>query len=361
MSPKHFTSSLISEAKKYEGKVSWQSPSNIALIKYWGKFGVQLPKNSSLSFALSEAYTYTSILYTSKINEKAEHEFFFKGKENPAFSKKVLHFLKELDVVFPFLKQLDLKIESENSFPHSAGIASSASSMSALALCLCSIDKELIGSLIADTDFYTKASFVARLGSGSASRSVYGGYSVWGEFIELIESSNDYSVPYTCEVHPLFMQLRDSILIVSDIEKSVSSRAGHALMNKHPYADARIAQSKQNMSLLIAALSQGDTDRFIEVVENEAMSLHALMMSSKPWYSLLHPNTLMILDKIRAFREKSRLFICFTLDAGPNVHLLYTEEDESQVIQFIDNDLLEYCVDRNIIHDKVGFGPKRME
>jgi diphosphomevalonate decarboxylase len=361
VSPKHFTSSLISEAKKYEGKVSWQSPSNIALIKYWGKFGVQLPKNSSLSFALSEAYTYTSILYTSKINEKAEHEFFFKGKENPAFSKKVLHFLKELDVIFPFLKQLDIKIESKNSFPHSAGIASSASSMSALALCLCSIEQELIGSLQDEIDFFTKASYVARLGSGSASRSVYGGYSVWGEFTELVETSNDYAVPFTYEVHPLFMLLRDSILIVSDTEKAVSSRAGHALMNGHPYADARIAQSKQNMSCLIAALKQGDTDLFIEVVENEAMSLHALMMSSKPWYSLLHPNTLMILDKIRAFREKNGLFICFTLDAGPNVHLLYTEEDESQVMQFIDNDLIEYCVDRNIIHDKVGFGPKRME
>ena len=63
-------------------------------------------------------------------------------------------------------------------------------------------------------------------------------------------------------------------------------------------------QSKQNMTWLLAALQQGDTDRFIEVVENEAMSLHGLMMSSKPWYSLLHPNTLQILDKIRAFREQ---------------------------------------------------------
>jgi diphosphomevalonate decarboxylase len=356
-----FTSSIISGTQKYSGQVSWQSPSNIALVKYWGKFGVQLPKNASLSFGLSKAYSKTSINFSTKTSEAAKHRFLFEGKENPAFGDKVLRFLNDLDLVFPFLKQLDLQIDSENSFPHSAGIASSASSMSALALCLCSIEQEVIGSLQDENDFYTKASFVARLGSGSASRSVYSGFSIWGAFFDIIESSNDYAVPFTYEVHPLFMQLRDSILIVSDIEKAISSRAGHALMNGHPYADARIAQSKQNLSWLLTALQQGDTDRFIEVVENEAMSLHGLMMSSKPWYSLLHPNTLRILEKIRAFREKSGVFVTFTLDAGPNVHLLYTNEDEIQVMEFIEKELLDFCVERKVIHDHLGFGPKRIK
>lgn len=356
-----FTSSLISDTQKHSGQTTWKSPSNIALVKYWGKFGVQLPKNPSLSFGLSEAYSQTRVKFSSKSEEKAKHSFFFEGKENPAFGDKVLRFLDDLDLVFPFLKQLDLQIESKNSFPHSAGIASSASSMSALALCICSIEQEVIGTLQDENDFYTKASYVARLGSGSASRSIYGGFSIWGEFFELVESSNNYAVPYTYEVHPLFMQLRDSILIVSDTEKAVSSRAGHALMNGHPYADARIAQSKQNMTWLLAALQQGDTDRFIEVVENEAMSLHGLMMSSKPWYSLLHPNTLRILDKIRTFREHSGVFICFTLDAGPNVHLIYTQDEEDQVMDFIENELLDYCVERKVIHDHIGFGPKRID
>ncbi len=361
MSSKLFTSSLISETTKFNGNIKWQSPSNIALVKYWGKFGVQLPKNPSLSFGLSEAYTQTSIRFSSKKSAHAKHNFFFEGKENPAFGAKIFQFLDDLDVVFPFLKQLDLWIESENSFPHSAGIASSASSMSALALCLCSIEQELIGSLKLDTDFYTKASYVARLGSGSASRSVYGGYSVWGEFTELTESSNNFAVPFMYDIHPLFMQLRDSILIVNADEKTVSSRAGHALMDIHPYAEARIAQSKQNLSWLMAALQQGDNDRFIEVVENEAMSLHALMMSSKPWYSLMHPNTLLILKAIREFRERSGLFVCFTLDAGPNVHLIYHQDDENSVLQFIENKLIDFCYDRNIIHDRIGFGPKRLD
>ncbi|MBN1650396.1 MAG: hypothetical protein JW857_03655 [Bacteroidales bacterium] len=360
MDSNRFISTSISEKEKYEGTVAWQSPSNIALIKYWGKFGVQMPKNPSLSFALSEAHSKTSIAFQSKKSSTAKHHFLFEGKENPAFEKKVIRFIEDLDAIFPFLKQLDLEIASENSFPHSAGIASSASSMSALALCLCSIEQHLIGNLQDENEFFTKASYVARLGSGSACRSVYQGFSVWGEFSELIESSNAYAVPFTFEVHPLFLQLRDSILIVSDKEKKVSSRAGHALMHGHPYAEARIAQSKQNLSWLAAALQQGDTDRFIEVVENEALSLHALMMSSKPWYSLLHPNTLIILDKIRDFREKSGLFICFTLDAGPNVHVLYSTDDEQEVKSFIEKELIEYCVNQNIIHDKMGDGPKRI-
>jgi diphosphomevalonate decarboxylase len=356
----NFTSSLLKETQKISGQISWQSPSNIALVKYWGKFGVQLPKNPSLSFSLSEAYTQTRIFYASAQAKNPKRSFFFEGKENKGFGKKIFEFLESLDSEFPFLKQMDLKIESENSFPHSAGIASSASSMSALALCLCSMEQELVGGLEDEHEFFNKASYVARLGSGSASRSVYGGFSVWGEFFDLLESSNEYAVPFTFEVHPLFLNLQDSILIVSDKEKSISSRAGHSLMDVHPYAEARIAQSKQNVRWLIAALQQGDTDRFIEVTENEAMSLHALMMSSKPWYSLLHPNTWLILEKIRAFREKSELFICFSLDAGPNVHLIYSKEDKDEVMDFIETELSDYCVNKNVIHDRIGQGPKRL-
>jgi len=361
VSVSRFLASKLSGQGSYSGTVRWQSPSNIALVKYWGKFGIQYPKNPSLSFGLNQANTQTSLTFASKKGAEAHHSFTFEGKENPAFAKKVVRFLTDLDPIFPFLKQLDITIDSTNSFPHSAGIASSASAMSALALCLCSVEQELLGSLQEESDFFAKASYVARLGSGSACRSVYSGYSIWGAFTELLESSNDYAVPFPYEIHPLFMRLRDSILIVSSGEKAVSSRAGHALMDGHPYAEARIAQSKQNLSWLMAALQQGDTDRFIEVVENEAMSLHALMMSSKPWYSLLHPNTLVLLDKIQTFRSETGAFVCFTLDAGPNVHLLYGEEDEEIVKAFIETELQAYCDGQKVIHDMLGYGPQRME
>ena len=355
-----FHSSQISEVQNIKGQVTWQSPSNIALIKYWGKYGVQLPKNPSLSLGLSEAYTTTRVQYIAKKEQVSRHKFLFEGQENILFEKKIFKFIDELDSVFPFLSQLDLIIESKNSFPHSAGIASSASSMSALALCLCSIEKEVVGSLTKLDDFYKKASYVSRLGSGSASRSIYGAYSIWGELAEYSGSSNVYAIPMNSGIHPIFSKLCDTILIVNDQEKKVSSRAGHALMNGHPYAEARLTQSHYNLDRLMKALVNGDKDLFVEVVENEAMSLHALMMSSKPWYSLLHPNTLIILDKIRSFREESGVFISFTLDAGPNVHLLYAEEDKQQVLAFIENELLIYCVDRKAIHDKLGCGPKKI-
>lgn len=355
-----FYSSELQNTLNQEGVVAWQSPSNIALIKYWGKFGIQMPKNPSLSFGLSQSFTQTSVKYSLKKEDKSKRTFRFDGKENEAFAKKVFQFLDDLDLYFPFLKQVDLQIESKNSFPHSAGIASSASSMSALALCLCSMEQEMTGGLKEESDFYQKASFIARLGSGSACRSVYKGFSIWGDYAEIIECSNDYAIPVNTKVHPYFHQFRDSILIVNEKEKSVSSRAGHALMNNHPYADARILQSKNNLKALLSAMQNGKTEAFIRIIENEALSLHALMLSSDPWYSLLHPNTLIILDKIRSFRDKTGLFLSFTLDAGPNVHLIYHEENKIQIQEFIDSELLKYCEGQEVIHDKIGNGPKRL-
>lgn len=355
-----FYSSFVQNALNQEGIITWQSPSNIALIKYWGKFGIQLPKNPSLSFGLSKSFTQTSVKYSLKKEDKSKRTFRFDGNENEAFAKKIFQFLDDLDLFFPFLKQVDLQIESKNSFPHSAGIASSASSMSALALCLCSLEQEMTGGLKEESDFYRKASFISRLGSGSACRSVYKGFSIWGDYAEVVECSNEFAVPVNTEIHPFFHQLCDSILIVNEKEKSVSSRAGHALMDTHPYADARIQQSKNNLKDLVVALQNADTDTFIRIVENEALSLHALMMSSNPWYSLLHPSTLTILDKIRSFRTKSGLFVCFTLDAGPNVHLIYHEENKTQIQEFIDRELLKHCEGQKVIYDKIGDGPKRL-
>ena len=127
----------------FQGKVGWASPSNIALVKYWGKKGKQIPQNHSISFTLSECRTETFIEY-----EKANRfgfSFFFEGKENPAFGAKIEKFLLDNQAFFPFINQLNLKVESCNSFPHSSGIASSASSMSAFVMCMLEIERLLVG------------------------------------------------------------------------------------------------------------------------------------------------------------------------------------------------------------------------
>ena len=121
-------------------QIQWRSPSNIAIIKYWGKHGVQLPRNPSISFTLNNAFTDMTLSYQakSKPDGKISLDFEFEERDKiEKFRQKIVAFLETQLPVFPFLIDFDLKIESSNSFPHSAGIASSASSMSALALCLC--------------------------------------------------------------------------------------------------------------------------------------------------------------------------------------------------------------------------------
>ena len=343
----------------FQGKVGWQSPSNIALVKYWGKHGKQLPQNPSISFTLSECCTETFVQY-----EKAEHfgfQFFFEGKENPAFGAKIEKFLLDYQVFFPFINQLDLKVESRNTFPHSSGIASSASSMSAFVMCLLDLERSLSLSKGRPIELdLQKASYFARLASGSAARSVFHKMALWGATDCYEGSFDEYAVSLENDIHPIFKTYRDSILIVSGETKSVSSRAGHGLMNGNPYAPARYAKANENIKNLLTALKSGDLDTFINITESEALQLHALMMCSNPSFILMKPNTLKIIEEIRNFRNETKIPLCFTLDAGPNVHLLYPKNEADKVDEFIRNVLSSYCAGNHWIADRVGDGPKKM-
>lgn len=336
------------------GRVGWQSPSNIALVKYWGKRGKQLPQNPSVSFTLSECRTETFVSF-----EKADRfgfRFFFEGKENPAFGAKIEKFLIDNQAFFPFINQLEMKVESRNTFPHSSGIASSASSMSAFVMCLLEIESQIARKSID----YQKASYFSRLASGSAARSVFAKMALWGKTDCCKASSDEYAVSLENDIHPVFTTFRDSILIVSAKTKSVSSRAGHALMDGNPYSSVRYVQARQNTAVLLGALGSGDLDTFINVTESEALQLHALMMCSSPSFILMEPNTLQLINRIRSFREETRIPVCFTLDAGPNVHLLYPESEAKHVAGLINSELADYCSGSQWIADGVGEGPKRL-
>lgn len=338
-------------------KISWQSPSNIALVKYWGKHGIQLPSNPSLSFTLSECHT-TTELYWKEGEGKVD--LLFNGERREKFTARAYDYLQSISSYLPFLKNINLHIDSMNNFPHSAGIASSASAMSSLALCLCSLEKEVTGIDLPEEEFYRKASFLGRLGSGSAARSVYGGYVSWGKSEKVPDSSDEYASHLPIEIHESFMDMRDTILIVDEGIKAVSSSAGHKLMATHPYRNQRYETAHKNFNVLMKALRKGDNAAFIQIVETEALGLHALMMSSNPGYILLKPDTLHIIHKIRAFRELSCTPICYTLDAGPNVHLLYHQKDSLEVEEFITQELLLYCNDKYRINDHIGKGPEKI-
>lgn len=345
-------------------KATWRSPSNIALVKYWGKKkGVQIPANPSISFTLEQCYSETTVTLLERETKSKDIEmrFYFDGKANMAFQLKMFKFFESIRKDFPLLSQYGLLIHSTNSFPHSSGIASSASAMSALSLCLSDLQQQLDKKKVSAEKFLQRASHFARLGSGSASRSVYPLISQWGKTKTVKGSSDEYAIPFEKNLHPIFKTFQNTILIASSQEKKVSSRVGHSLMKTNPFAKTRYAQAESNLKEIISALKKGDLEKFGAIVEEEAMTLHALMMCSSPSFILMAPSTLSLIEKIRRFREESKLPVYFTLDAGPNIHLLYPKNIAKKVDQFIYAELEQHCESGKMIHDNVGKGPKKMK
>ena len=180
------------------------------------------------------------------------------------------------------------------------------------------MEDRFFGTLGVDEEFERKASYVARLGSGSACRSVFAYAAVWGATPSLAGSSDEYAVPLmNGNLHEIFKNYLNDILIISSNPKKVSSTAGHNLMENHSFAAARFEQAKVNMNVMLQALKSGDIETFGRVTEEEAMTLHALMMSSRPSYLLIEPNTITAIEKVKAFRADTGLPLYFTLDAGP--------------------------------------------
>ncbi|MFL2587636.1 MAG: diphosphomevalonate decarboxylase, partial [Flavobacteriaceae bacterium] len=143
-------------------------------------------------------------------------------------------------------------------------------------------------------------------------------------------------------------------------KKQVSSSVGHQLMQGHPFAVNRFDQAHKNCELLKSVLKTGDIEQFIEITESEALSLHSMMMTSRPRYILMQPNTLSIINKVWEYRVQTKIPISFTLDAGANVHLLYPVNESDKVITFIKSNLLDYCQSGQFIQDQVGEGAKKM-
>ena len=120
----------------------------------------------------------------------------------------------------------------------------------------------------------------------------------------------------------------------------------------------RYAQQYQNLKELITLLETEDTEKFISLTESEALTLHAMMMTSMPYFILMKPNTLEIINKIWTYRSENDSNICFTLDAGANVHVLFPKSEKEQVYEFIKSELVAYCQNGHYICDRIGFGAK---
>lgn len=347
-----FRSKLEEIKGSISGSVNAKCPSNIALIKYWGKRDTQIPMNPSLSFTLNESFTDTTLKYSPKTSHDYSLKVYLDGELKESFAPKILQFFDRIESNIGFLKHFDFELHTKNTFPHSSGIASSASGLGALSLCLVELEERL-GAEFSEGEKLQKASYLARLGSGSACRSIYPGITVWGE-TKWVEGSSDlYAIPYPYKVHENFQDYQDTILLIDEGQKEVSSTVGHNLMNNHPYAERRFESAEENLGKLIPILENGDLHEFGKLVELEALTLHAMMMTSSPYFILMKPNTLKAIEEIWNFRKQTDLPLYFTLDAGANIHMLYPSEIKNEVNELIYNRLKILCHNGKFINDYV--------
>lgn len=357
--------------------VSASCPSNIALIKYWGKYENQIPANPSISYTLNHCRTNTTMEFFA--GEEFSVQTFLSGNEEQKFAEKIKKYFKNIQQYLPWILEGKYIIRTENTFPHSSGIASSASGFGAIAKCLMNLDQifsitkeEDTKSLSLKTDndailsgvgghqpstISQKASFLARLGSGSACRSLYEGLVVWGKTEEVKGSSDLFAVPYNnSEIHPIFKNFNDWVLLIHEGQKSVSSTVGHGLMNTNPYAERRFQEAHENFTKLKTILATGDMEGFIKLVEHEALTLHAMMMMSEPAFILMQTGTLQVINKIWEFRKITGLALFFTLDAGANVHLLFPNDiDNKRITDFITTELVPMTQKGGVVKDVMKF------
>jgi diphosphomevalonate decarboxylase len=326
------------------------APSNIALVKYWGKYDNQLPSNPSISFTLNVCKTEMDIQLKPIESSNDLINVFFEGKLQPSFATKIENLFRKISKEYPIVNQYKWEIHSQNTFPHSSGIASSASSMCALA-------KAIVFFQNNHQDFQ-EISRIARIGSGSACRSIYNYLAWWGRDTMVSGSHQEYAMDCSESIDPIFHDFCDTILIASSETKSVSSSVGHNLMNQHFYKEKRFEQARINAFEILGAMRSGDMDKFGEIVEAEALTLHALMMMSSPSFILLKPSTLRMIEIIRAYRTETKLPVYFTLDAGPNIHLLYPKSIENIVMPWLNDNLKPLCENQFLIQDYIKYDAK---
>jgi len=287
---------------------------NIAFIKYWGNRdeNLRLPANGSISMNLGELQTTTSVQFTA---ENPKDSLFFNGAEaSLQATQRVSHFL---DLVRKMARIETLaRVETKNNFPSGAGIASSSSAFAALALAASSA-----AGLTLDE---RELSRLARRGSGSASRSVPGGFVEWRA---TDKDEDSYSFSIAAADH---WDLVDCIAIVSEETKSVGSTEGHKLASTSPLQAARVQDAQRRLDLCRDAIQNRDFEAFTQIVELDCHLMHSVMMTSQPALHYWLPASLAVMQAVRNWREGG-LSVCYTLDAGPNVHVLCPKETAANV------------------------------
>jgi diphosphomevalonate decarboxylase len=283
------------------------SCANIAFIKYWGRkdHTLRLPLNSSLSMNLDHATTTTTVTFDPALEAD---QVTIEGAAADQVGKAVRRVSEHLDRI-RMLAGLTTRAQvvSRNSFPMGAGIASSASAFAALTVAGCAAT-----GLQLDERALT---ILARQGSGSACRSVPAGFVEW-------HTADTSEQAYAESIAPAdHWDLRDLIAIVQVEHKKVDSSRGNELVHTSPFAAARLAEAERALPVIRQAILARDFVTFGEETEQEAIRMHAVVMTSRPSLFYWSPATVRIIQAVRDWRE-SGLPAYFTIDAGANVHVL---------------------------------------
>ena len=291
-------------------KATARSCANIAFVKYWGRrdHALRLPLNASLSMNLDRATTTTTVAFSPSLTSD---EVTIGGEMATAqAAQRVSDHLDRIRSSAGIAMRA--RVVSHNSFPMGAGIASSASAFAALTVAGCTA-----AGLALDERALT---VLARLGSGSACRSIPAGFVEWYAANASADSYAEQIAP------PEHWALCDLIAIVQTEHKKVGSSKGHELVGPSPFAEARLAAAERALPVIRAALLARDFATFGEETEQEAIRMHAVAMTSQPSVLYWSPETVRIMHAVRDWRSDG-LACYFTIDAGANVHVLCENPD----------------------------------
>ncbi len=331
------------------GRYIAQVPSNIAFIKYWGKRpgAVQWPANDSLSMSLNQLATTSS----ASIIDNADHTLRLGdrlySRNDRQLNKAFVH-LDRLALQFDFPGHL--QIETSNSFPMGAGIASSASGLGALTLAaLMAWTKSKNWSELEAAGFSRhRLADLARIGSGSACRSLYGGYVLW-EAGKTADSQR-YSAIQAAD----HWQLCDTVVLFSTEQKAVGSTEAHAAAWSSPLFLPRISGLSERLRRVKQALYERNIQELGSWLEVEALDMHAVIMTAAEPIHYLNSDALNFLSALREARRKNAVEAYFTIDAGPNIHVIHEAKEHERLKRWLE----ENFPAERLLHDHVGTGPR---
>ena len=313
-------------------KATARAHTNIALIKYWGKADakLRLPLMSSLSMTLDKFYTDTSIEKSSE-----NTEFYLNNqKQDTESTNRVIKYVRRLQNEFGFSDKLIIK--STNHVPTAAGLASSSSAFAALAGAF----NKFYDLNLSDREL----SRLARIGSGSASRSIFGGFAVWQKGHDDLSS-----FAYSLDKNP---QMDLSLLAVelNCQKKKVSSTLGMKQAQTSPFFDTWINRNDYELEEMITAIKSNDFTKLGELAELNASEMHALNFTAQPGFSYFEPDTIKAIKLVQDLRQKG-IECYYTIDAGPNIKILTQLRNIKDIEKIFESEF------NNVKIIKASFGP----